>query len=679
MQPPSPTKLDGTAVEVRELRRFVRDLVALTSLPASWLARDPQRLAESLAGILVGTLELDLVYIGLRGGPEGPAAEVVQGPRAATVPVDDVRKLLARDVEADDGDSALASPLGLGELRILDANLGQAGEYGRVVIGTTRKGFPTIFERVFLQIGSNQLAAVLKERRLVAEGERHFQILANSAPVLVWTAGPDRVGEWFNKPWLAFRGRSLEQELGDAWTAGIHPDDVRRHEAVYANAFERRQPFEIEYRLRRHDGQYRWVVEHAVPRDGADGSFAGYIGSCFDITERKYAEEQLRAADRQKDEFLATLSHELRTPLNAIVGWAHILRDTAPGSDTAKRAVDTIVRSARAQDRLISDILDVSRIIAGKLELSVSRVELPALIEAARDTVRPAAETKDVAVTFALDTTVGEFWGDPQRLQQVVLNLLTNAIKFAPRGGQVRVTLKAGDPELTITVEDDGPGINPDFLPHVFERFRQEDSSSSRRHGGLGLGLAIARHLTELHHGTISAANRQGGPGAIFTIKLPRHGLRTEIPQAVADPAGEAPAWAESVPDLKGIKVLVVDDEPDARDLVATTLRRCGATVLTAASAAQALQVFTRERPHALLSDIGMPEEDGLSLVRKIRSLPPDKGGQTPAAALTAYASAEDRVSVIRAGFQSHIPKPVHAAELAAVVASLVAGGSPTR
>jgi signal transduction histidine kinase/ActR/RegA family two-component response regulator len=392
---------------------------------------------------------------------------------------------------------------------------------------------------------------------------------------------------------------------------------------------------------------------------------------------RLYREAQ--QANRMKDEFLATLSHELRTPLNAIVGWAHILRDTAPGSDTAKRAVDTIVRSARAQDRLISDILDVSRIIAGKIELNVSRVDLPALIEAAHDTIRPAAEAKDVTVPVALDTALGPFWGDPQRLQQVVLNLLTNAIKFAPRGGRVQVTLTAGDPELVITVEDDGPGINPDFLPHVFERFRQADSSATRRHGGLGLGLAIARHLTELHHGTISAANRQGGPGAVFTIRLPRHGLHAEVPQAVTDPTGETPAWAHSVPDLSGIKVLVVDDETDARDLVATTLRRCGATVLTASSAAEAFDLLRRERPHALLSDIGMPEEDGLSLLRKVRSLPADQGGQTPAAALTAYASPEDRVSVIRAGFQSHIPKPVHAAELAAVVASLVAGGTAAR
>jgi signal transduction histidine kinase/CheY-like chemotaxis protein len=380
-------------------------------------------------------------------------------------------------------------------------------------------------------------------------------------------------------------------------------------------------------------------------------------------------------ANRLKDEFLATLSHELRTPLNAILGWAQMLR-TGLDPATTTQALDSIARNALTQSRLVGDILDMQRIAAGKLRLNLQALDLAPVIRRAVDTVSPAARAKEIEIQQVLDHDAGPVLGDEDRLQQVMWNLLSNAVKFAPRGGRVRTGLARVDSHVEITVEDTGPGLDPAFIPFAFDRFRQADSSTTRRHGGLGLGLAIVRHLVELHGGSVAAENRSVGTGALFVIKLPRMSVRTlargpgtETPHPGMD--GELPM--EAAPHLDGIRVLVVDDERDARELISASLSACGADVASAASAAEALEVLSRYPPHVLVSDIEMPGEDGYALLKRLRQLPRDRGGLTPAVALTAYAGAEDRMRALLAGFQVHLPKPVQPAELAAVVASLTA------
>jgi PAS domain S-box-containing protein len=614
---------------------------------------------------------------------------------------------------------------------------------------------------------------------------------------MLWTAGPDKLFDWFNRPWLEFTGATLGQQIGSGWMEGVHPDDHERWLAAYLEAVDHRRPFEEEYRLRRHDGTFRSIVCRGVPRDDADGSFAGYIGSAIDITERKAAEQEmrnfvslvgqsadfigmtgmdgrvvflnpagralvglegddaggvgllelllaedeaigrtalaaartegqwagelrlrhlktgdqipvwctlfvlrdgsshpvclatvtrdltpqktvedyLRRQDRLKDEFLATLSHELRSPLNAIVGWAHILsKESATDQTTTRKAAATILRNANALGQLVSDIFDVSRIIAGKLVLNRVEVDLAAVLEAAADTVHPAADAAGVQLRHALQPAPRGFYGDADRLQQVVWNLLLNAIKFSRRGGQVTLRLETPGHEVRIVVEDEGPGIDPQLLPHVFERFRQGNSSTSRRHGGLGLGLAIVRHLTELHGGTVEAANRHQGTGAVFTVTLPSEGARaSEERQAAPVTVVPENASGEATPRLDGVTVLVVDDDVDACELVRMALESRGARILSAASAAEGLRVLADRLPDVLLTDIGMADLDGYEFLRRIRQLSPDQGGLIPAAVVTAYVGEGDRRSALRSGFQAFIAKPARPAELVATVAQLAA------
>jgi signal transduction histidine kinase/ActR/RegA family two-component response regulator len=393
--------------------------------------------------------------------------------------------------------------------------------------------------------------------------------------------------------------------------------------------------------------------------------------------EARSARADAEEASRVKDDFLATLSHELRTPLNAIVGWAHMLRDATLPEDRRRAAIETIVRNAQSQEQLISDILDVQRIMAGKLRLEMRSIDLGDIVRTAAQTVQPSADLKNIKLQLLLDLNVTNIWGDPDRLQQVVWNLLSNAIKFTPSGGRVRVQLQQTDHDCEMVVEDNGPGIATEFLPYVFERFRQADSSSTRRHKGLGLGLAIVRNLVEMHGGSIRAANvdEPGRTGAAFIINLPR---RTAARPAVAiagdsDVAteGEAATWTGDAPSLREVRVLVVEDDPDARELIGTILERYGADVAVAGSAEEGMHALTKRAPHVIVTDIEMPKEDGYSFIRRIRALPPEAGGKLPAAALTAYASASDRMKVLAAGFNMHVAKPVQPAELAMVVASL--------
>jgi len=381
-----------------------------------------------------------------------------------------------------------------------------------------------------------------------------------------------------------------------------------------------------------------------------------------------------RAADianRAKDEFLAVVSHELRTPLNAIMGWAKLLASSEFDEERQRSAIETIARNAVAMRQLIEDLLDMSRVISGKMRLEVQNVDISQVVGSAIESIRPAAAARSVELSTVLDNSTGSLMGDPTRLQQVVWNLLSNAVKFTPKGGSVRVITRRIESSLEISVADSGMGIAAGFLPYVFDPFRQADASSTRSRGGLGLGLAITRQLVELHGGKITVESAGEGCGTTFTVVLP---ISAVAPRPTTLPAerrfGSEPPLAHPE-HLRGLRVLVVDDEPDARDLIAAILRDCGCLVTTAVSTEQALASLALEVPDVLVSDVGMPERDGYDLIHKVRSLPRDRGGDIPAAALTAFARAEDRRNLLNAGFSMHLPKPVEPAELVAVVATL--------
>ena len=391
------------------------------------------------------------------------------------------------------------------------------------------------------------------------------------------------------------------------------------------------------------------------------------------LNEAQDARGVAEAANHAKDNFLATVSHELRTPLSPILAWTTMLESGRLDPEQGKKALATINRSARAQAQLIDDLLDVSRIIAGKMRLEVRPVDLRALIEAAADVVRPAADAKGIRVQLVLDTETAPVSGDAGRLQQVVWNLLTNAIKFTPKGGRVTLVLERVNSHVEIAVSDTGEGIAPAFLPHIFERFEQADGGTTRPHAGLGLGLAIVRHIVEAHGGTVHAESPGVGEGAVFTVKLPLIVVSRSAGEAVRlHPTADRPAAPRALPRLDGLQVLVVDDEPDSNEVIRTLLASCGADVRVAASARQALDILGRWKPALLVTDIGMPQEDGYALLAEVRRRG-DGTADIPAVAVTAYATVEDRVRLLSAGFAAHVAKPIEPAELAAVIASVAA------
>jgi PAS domain S-box-containing protein len=426
----------------------------------------------------------------------------------------------------------------------------------------------------------------------------------------------------------------------------------------------------------------RWFRVAADPVFDDQALLTGAVLIVADITQEKRAEEAMRRsneellqANRIKDEFLATLSHELRTPLNAIVGWTRLLRTGRLDERTSGRALETIDRNATLQAKLVEDLLDVSRIITGKLRLRIANVDPISVMEAAINSVRPAAEAKAIRIDAALDSSAGLIAADGDRLQQVMWNLLSNAIKFTPAGGHVCVRMQRGPGGLTVRVEDDGAGIEPGFLPYVFDRFRQADSSTTRNHGGLGLGLAIVRHLVELHGGTVHAESRGEGLGATFAVTLPWSArgerVRTTLPSVpVTAEEAEVPVVP---PLLGGLRLLIVDDEADARELLAAAFTQMGARVQVVGSADEALDAIARQRPHVLISDIGMPGKDGYALAQRVRA---SENGRRrlPAVALTAYATGEDVKRALNAGYDLHIAKPVDALTMARTLVELVGG-----
>jgi signal transduction histidine kinase/ActR/RegA family two-component response regulator len=413
---------------------------------------------------------------------------------------------------------------------------------------------------------------------------------------------------------------------------------------------------------------------------GAAGGLVRERGVALErqVTELRAAREAAEAGNRAKDEFLAMLSHELRTPLNAVYGWAQMLRRGQVGPEASQRALETIVRNANAQLQLIDDLLDVSRVIAGKMRLDVRSVDLKSVVENALDAVRPAAEAKSIRLQPVLDPRAGPITGDTARLEQVVWNLLMNAVKFTDKGGRVQVHLQRINSHVEIVVSDTGRGIAPDLLPLIFDRFRQGESSTTRAHGGLGLGLALVKHLVELHGGSVVAHSDGEGKGATLTVKLP-----LTIASVAEDPLPRvhptAAAVAESVSAgvrLDELRVLIVDDDPDALDLATAILTAAGAVVRTCGAAPEAFSILQQWRPDVLVSDVEMPGEDGYSLIRKVRALEPDRGGKTPAVALTAYGRTQDRMLSLTAGYNMHVPKPVNPGEFTTIISS-VAGRVP--
>ena len=395
------------------------------------------------------------------------------------------------------------------------------------------------------------------------------------------------------------------------------------------------------------------------------------------LANEKAARADAEAANRAKDEFLAIVSHELRAPLNSILGWTQILRTTKSYRESANHGLETIENNAKAQAKLIDDILDASRIITGKFRLEVRPVDLAQIIESAVETARPAADAKSIQIDTEIDSWAGLVSGDPDRLQQVIWNLLFNAIKFTGKSGRVKVCLRRIESQIEVTVSDTGQGISAEFLPYVFDRFRQANTTRSRQHSGLGLGLAIVRNLVELHGGTVHADSKGEGRGARFSVRIPLmqvhsseiSDIRNLVQAAEAERAATTNrAHAKS---LENVRVLVVDNEPDAREILNIMLSQCGAKVTTATSTSEALEVLQEWKPDVLVSDIGMPGEDGYALIKKVRALEPEHGGTIPALALTGYAGSEERVRLLSAGYQSHVTKPVQLNELAIAIADL--------
>ncbi|MBE9198788.1 MULTISPECIES: PAS domain S-box protein [unclassified Nodularia (in: cyanobacteria)] len=688
------------------------------------------------------------------------------------------------------------------------------------------------------------------------ESEALFRQMADTSPTLIWMSDTSSLCCYFNQPWLEFTGRTMEQEMGQGWAKGVHPEDSQRCFETYINAFNARQEFRMEYRLKHCDGKYRWILDIGIPRFTSEGIFLGYIGSCIDISDRKQveverermlarsqeytrqlnglmeaalainsalsmeeviriiteqareiigahqgfttmtiddecanliswasfsdkyaawrdqhqhldglgidasirlinrsvrmtqteleahpqwqkfskqidnrppmrgclaapligrnyhnmgliqlsdkyqdeftkedeaiivqlaqmasiaientrlyeAEQQARTQAEEanciKDEFLAVLSHELRSPLNPILGWSKLLQSRKFDEKKTVTALATIERNARLQAQLIEDLLDVSRILQGKLTLNVDQVDLEWTISVAMETVRLAAEAKSIQLKFLSDTdSTALVMGDPNRLQQVFWNLLSNAVKFTPPGGRVQICLESIDDNIQIQVMDTGKGIDPKFLSHVFDYFRQADSATTRKFGGLGLGLAIVRQLVELHGGRVFADSAGEGEGATFTVQLPAS--QTQLITADSHSEGEMDS---SLGNLEGIKILVVDDDLDSRDFICFVLEEEGAEVISVSSAIEALQTLPDSKADVLLSDIGMPEMDGYMLMRQVRTWTSEQGGKTPAIALTAYAGEYNQQQAMSAGFQMHVTKPAEPSQLVAAVARL--------
>ncbi len=521
------------------------------------------------------------------------------------------------------------------------------------------------------------------------ESEERFRQIAENIDAVLWirNAVSGKL-EFFSSGSERLWGIPANQlmEGSSQWQDFIHTEDrADAHTLMLQQVSEGN--LDWEYRIITPEGRLRWVRDRAFPVKDRAGEIRRIVGFSVDTTERKQSEEiramllareqearaEAETASRLKDEFLAIVSHELRSPLNAMLGWARVLRSEGVDQQTHDHALQVIEQSAEMQSRLIEDLLDSARIASGKLRIEPRAVNLLHAINAAIDTVFQEAERKGVLIESELDAETGDVKGDAERLQQIVWNLLANGVKFTPAGGKIFVTLKQEAPWAVVTVRDTGHGIKADALPHIFDPFQQADSSNTRRAGGLGLGLALVKNLVELHGGIISAESDGENQGSVFTVRLPLQGseiLNPSVPIVSKGMSGPL----SFPPVLEGLRILAVDDEAPARDLVATLLKKFGASVASAASSVEAMRLLTsneNSKPFDLLvSDIGMPNENGYTLIRRVRQLPVPTG-QIPAIALTAFGRSEDRISALEAGFQMHVPKPVEPVELMMVIARL--------
>ncbi len=505
------------------------------------------------------------------------------------------------------------------------------------------------------------------------ESREQFRAIAETMPHFVWSSRADGYIDYYNGRWYQYTGMPRTPDQGWNWKLYVHSDDLDRTAALWERSLATGAPYDVEYRVRcGSDGSYRWFMGRALPIRGDRGEITRWFGTCTDIDEQRRlaeARDALLAAERatrteiehamrQRDEFVATLAHELRTPLNAILGWTQMLRRPV-NPDVLARGLEVIERNTRAQAQIISDLLDIGHITSGKVRLARESVNLLSIVRAAVSIVRPAADAKGVRLDAATEPAA-IVTGDAARLQQLAWNLLSNAVKFTPAGGAIDVVAQRIDNTVELRVADSGEGIAPEFLPFIFDRYRQADGSATRSHGGLGLGLSLTKHIVELHGGTIEASSEGRGRGATFLVRLP------------AAQSADATGFAASLDvSLGGAHVLVVDDQADGRELVARLITERGGRVSTAAGGSDAIAHFTREAaPDLIISDIAMPGMDGYELLIRLRSL--EEGRRVPAIALTPFARAEDRTRSLLAGYQGHVPKPVDPGELLATVASLL-------
>ncbi len=574
-----------------------------------------------------------------------------------------------------------------------------------VILASKVTVFVDLFKKTMeVQQQAAQLAAINAQ---LSQSEQRFRSLSTCSPVGIFLTDTAGQCTYSNPNCQAICGFKIEESWYDGWTRIIHHEDRDRILSDWSDCIYQGQTYSAEFRIATPSLAVHWVHVRTSPLLSDQRQLLGHVGTIEDINERKQAEsvfEQIireqaaraeaEAANRMKDEFLAIISHELRTPLNSILGWSQLLLNRKFDETTTTRALETIARNAKSQAQLIEDILDVSKIVRGKLRLTMQPVNLVDLIETVLDTLRPLADIKAIQLEATLDPSVQRVSGDSERLKQIIWNLLSNAIKFTPEGGRVEVRLSAvkdneefgigksefkvkkltNDDQLPtneyaqITVIDTGIGITPDFLPYVFDRFRQADSSATRSSGGLGLGLTIVRHLVELHNGKISAESVGEGKGATFTVQLP---LLADAKQETRGNGDESPDPSVHLT-LDGVQVLVVEDNTDTRDFIKIVLEQSGAEVTAVESVGEAMKCLDVSSPDVLISDIAMPGEDGYQLIRMLRDLEQQRGGKIPAIALSAYARLEDQMQALTAGFQMHVPKPVTPTVLVAAVAQLV-------
>lgn len=518
------------------------------------------------------------------------------------------------------------------------------------------------------------------EERL-RESEIRFRNLADNAPMMIWVCRPNVTPTWFNRPWLEFRGLTLEEALADDGFAHLHPEDATWVDGAYKEAFRKGEPLAVEYRVKNGIGEYRWLLVRASPVLGMDGAVDSYLVSSVDVTDRIHAEEAMRKslanersarsdaerANRLKDEFLASLSHELRTPLTTMLGWTELLMRPHVRETELTDGLEIIHRSTKLQLQLINDLLDMSRISVGKLTLNLEFAELFDIVESVVHLIRPTATAKKITVKSQMPKEPIVVRLDADRFTQILWNLLTNAIKFTPSGGQITLTLDSDSEFARVAVSDTGVGIEEEFLEYAFDRFRQEDGTRSRIHGGMGLGLSIVKQLTELHGGTVTVQSEGKNRGACFIVSIPLANNLTPLPSA-NDPDEEVKI---KVPKLRGVCVLVVEDDRPSRELFRRMLEMEGATVIAAGAASEARRLMDETRPDVLVSDIGLPEEDGFTFVKNLRNSQEPGMTNIPAIALTAFAGMEDKERAFEAGFQVFLAKPVDPADLVAAVSQL--------